>query len=190
MPPQQSGELIVRSSWRLDAFASGFGAVFWGMVFLILAWLVAGSEDQLGSWLSVFNQLPVPIRVSALTIIGVGLLGVGALEIVRSLRPVVAILDRDAVSFPTLFGWRRLPWTDVIRVSLIKDRLLTFEIKREGDGRHERKALDLSRVATSREAVARRLASIRPDLADDWATPAAPFDPLRQERDFGHHFWS
>lgn len=190
MSPHLPDDLIVRSSWRLDAFASGFGAAFWGAVFLILAWLVAGSEDQLGSWLSVFNQLPVPTRVSALTIIGSGLLGVGALEIVRSLRPVVAILDRDAVSFPTLLGWRRLPWTDVIRVSLIKDRLLIFEIKRERDGRRERKELDVSRVTTSREAIARRLASIRPDLADDWATPAAPFDPLRQERDFGHNIWS
>jgi hypothetical protein len=187
MPPLQQSDIVLSPHWRLDRFWSGGAELFWGAVFLWLSWLAADPDWQFGSWLTIINGLPVPNRVLMLLTVAVLLVSLGVVDLARAFRSPVAILSWQAVSFPTVFGWRRIAWKDVARVTLHGGRQLTFEISASGGRKQE--TVDLFRTKTSGPAIARAIAAVRPDLVAGWPRDSSAPDPFRQERDFGHYIW-
>lgn len=186
MAPLESGDLAILPRWRLARFWAGGVGLFWGAVFFGLSWLATDPNWQFGSWLTFANELPVPNRVLAMLAIAGLLTAMGIQEIGRALRSPLAVLGQQTVSFPRLFDWRRVAWNDVVRVSLDSGRYLTFEIVETGGRKSE--TIDLFLTRTSKDAVARKLGSVRPDLIASTPKPGMP-DPFRQEGDFGHHIW-
>lgn len=187
MPPLQPSDLAILPRWRLDRFWSGAAALFWGAIFFGSSWLASSQSWQFGSWLTFVNEVPVPNRVVAMLAIAILLATLGILEIARSFRSPIAVIDKEAISFSTLFGWKRIGWKDVLRVSLDSSRYLTFEIADSGKRKHE--TIDTFRTRTGGEAIVRKLTAIRPDLVAHLQLEPTPPDPFRQESDFGHHIW-